>query len=101
MIVVANRIPVAIGFEQEFEERFTRRTVRLQENPGFIRNELLRPVQSDYYIVQTYWENMEAFEAWTRSESFRAAHASPPRREMFAGPNVLEIHEVFMTTENA
>jgi len=99
MIVAANRIPVAKGYEEEFENRFKNRTVRLQENPGFIRNEILKPIKSDYYIVMTYWESMEAFEAWTQSESFRAAHSSPPKPEMFSGPNILEIHEVIMSVE--
>ena len=33
------------------------------------------------------------------SESFRIAHSNRPPAEMFAGPNVLEIHEVILSTE--
>lgn len=113
MIVVTNRIPVAAGHEAAFEERFRNRAHLIDRSPGFIRNLVLRPVQrrfnhrtgewetiaeQGYYLVQTYWESEEAFWDWTRSESFRIAHSNRPPAEMFAGPNVLEIHEVVLDT---
>ncbi len=114
MIVVTNRIPVADGYEEEFEERFRNRAHLIDESPGFVKNQILRPVQrrfdhqtgewkdseeQGYYLVQTYWESEQAFWDWTNSESFRAAHSNRPPAEMFAGPNVLEIHEIAMTTD--
>jgi len=113
VIVVTNRIPVNEAFEEEFEERFRKRAHLIDQSPGFIRNLILRPVQrrlnhqtgeweekeeQGYYLVQTYWESEEAFWAWTKSDSFRAAHSNRPPAEMFAGPNVLEIHEVIQDT---
>ena len=53
-----------------------------------------------YHLVQTTWETEQDFWNWTQSESFRAAHSNRPPAEMFAGPNVLEIHEVALDTEN-
>jgi len=50
--------------------------------------------------VQTYWESEQAFWDWTKSESFRTAHSNRPPAEMFAGPNVLEIHEVVFSTDD-
>jgi heme-degrading monooxygenase HmoA len=116
MIVVTNRIPVAEGFEEDFENRFRNRAHLIDKSPGFVSNRILRPVRRrfdhatgswietadrGYYLVQTYWESEEAFWNWTKSESFRAAHSNRPPAEMFAGPNVLEIHEVAMTTDAA
>lgn len=97
VVVVANRIPVAEGWEEDFERRWRDREWSIAELPGFLRNEILRPVRGDHYVVKTYWEDMEAFEAWTESRAFREAHADPPPEEAFAGPNVLEIHEVIAT----
>jgi heme-degrading monooxygenase HmoA len=94
MIVVANRIPVAAGYEAAFEERFAGRAGRVEERPGCLRMELLRPEEGDVYVVRTYWRDYEAFRAWTESEDFRQAHADPPPPEMFAGPNQMEIHRV-------
>jgi len=114
MFVVTNRIPVAQGHEEDFENRFRHRAELIDRSPGFVKNLVLRPVQrrfnhqsgqweqnpeQGYYLVQTYWESEQAFWDWTRSDSFRIAHSNRPPAEMFAGPNVLEIHEIILTTE--
>ncbi len=102
MIVVANRIPVAKGYEKEFEKRFENRFGAVEKMKGFVRYELLRPLQgSDYYVVKTYWETPEDFHAWTQSEAFKQSHVNRPPAEMFAGPNVFEMHEVVMQTEKS
>ncbi|MFN2404017.1 MAG: antibiotic biosynthesis monooxygenase [Candidatus Binatia bacterium] len=116
MFVVTNRIPVSEGFEVDFEERFRKRAHLIDRSPGFVKNLILKPVrrrfdhasgawvespERGYYLVQTYWQTEDAFWDWTRSESFRIAHSNRPPAEMFAGPNVLEIHEVIQTTEPA
>lgn len=109
MFIVTNRIPVSKGYEADFEERFRKRASLIDAHPGFVSNRILRPVsrrldhktgawkQSDelqYYIVETYWETEDDFWAWTRSEDFMKAHSNRPPAEMFAGKNVLEIHEI-------
>ena len=114
MFVVTNRIPVAEGHEEEFEDRFRNRAHLIDQSPGFIKNLVMRPVQrrfshqtgeweekeeQGFYLVQTYWESEQAFWDWTKSESFRIAHANRPPAEMFAGANVLEIHAVILNTE--
>ena len=115
MIVVTNRIPVAEGHEPDFEDRFKNRVHLVDKSPGFIRNEVHRPKpmkmdrdagkfvpnpeEQGYYEVKTWWRSMEDFEAWTRSDSFKEAHKDRPPKEMFAGPNKLEIHEVFTSTD--
>ena len=99
MFVVCNRIPVAKGHEAEFEKLFLERDDSksqhpLRSFPGFIRNDILRPTKEEPYIVLTYWDSLEHFEAWTNSESFREAHRGRGRAEIFAGHPNLEIHEV-------
>jgi len=114
MFVVTNRIPVAEGYEADFEDRFRHRAHLIDQSPGFIKNLVMRPIQrrfnhqtgeweekeeQGFYLVQTYWESEQAFWDWTKSESFRIAHSNRPPAEMFAGANVLEIHEVVLNTE--
>ncbi|MFQ5478639.1 MAG: antibiotic biosynthesis monooxygenase family protein [Candidatus Binatia bacterium] len=116
MIVVTNRIAVAEGFEAEFEERFRKRTRLIDSAPGFINNRIERPIkrrfshqtgrweestERQYYLVRTTWETEQQFWDWTRSDSFREAHANRPPAEMFDGPNVLEIHEIIQDTNAA
>jgi heme-degrading monooxygenase HmoA len=114
MYVVTNRIPVAEGFEEDFEDRFRKRAHLIDRSPGFVKNLVLKPVRRrfdhatgqmvespdlGYYLVQTWWESEKAFWDWTQSESFRIAHSNRPPAGMFAGSSVLEIHEVIQTTE--
>jgi heme-degrading monooxygenase HmoA len=44
------------------------------------------------------WKSEADFVRWTESEDFRHAHANRPPKEMFAGPNVFEMHEVIQAT---
>jgi heme-degrading monooxygenase HmoA len=94
MIVVTNRIPVAKGQEAAFEGRFRGRAGLVEHRPGFQGFQLLRPVQGEHYLVMTWWDSEVHFRAWTESDEFRQAHKDRPPTELFAGPNVFEIHEV-------
>ena len=97
MITVANRIYVNPEYHDQFEARFRDRARLVDGMPGFVANHVLRPTrEGEPFVVLTFWESREAFEAWTRSDAFRQGHArsgSLPR-EAFSGPNVLEMHEV-------
>jgi heme-degrading monooxygenase HmoA len=115
MIVVTNRIPVAEGYQIDFEDRFKKRVHLVDKAPGFVRNEVHRPrpmkfdhgsggfvpdaEKQGYYEVKTWWRSVADFEAWTRSPAFAEAHNSRPPKEMFAGPSVLEIHEILTSTD--
>ena len=99
MIVVSNRLQVAKGHEKEFEERFEGRARLVENMLGFVRLEILRPIKSDYYIVLTHWRDEVSFHAWTESVEFKEAHRNRPRGEIFAGPNVFEMHEVIQYAE--
>ena len=111
MFVVSNRIPVAKGHEEAFAERFRHRAALVDRHPGFVRLEILRPESislhggpmggSEYHVVLTYWERKEDFVAWTESDDFRTAHSQLPPKEMFAGDNVFELHEVIQSAERA
>ncbi|OIO61261.1 MAG: antibiotic biosynthesis monooxygenase [Alphaproteobacteria bacterium CG_4_10_14_0_2_um_filter_63_37] len=99
MIVVANRIPVAEGHEEAFVERFKTRAGEVERQPGFMRLEVLKPLQSDYHVVLTWWQDEASFKAWTESPAFAQAHARRPKPEMFAGPNQFEMHEIVILQE--
>ena len=103
MIVVMNRIPVKREYWEAFEERFRNRLGEVDRFPGFIRNMVLRPATEDnpYFVIMTFWESREAFEAWTESEAFQRGHkrareGSMP--DMFAGKNVFEMYDVVADT---
>ncbi len=97
MITVTNRIFVSPEYATQFEERFRTRAGLVDGMPGFIYNQVLRPLnEGDPYIVLTLWESRAQFEAWTKSDAFMQGHArsSTLPKEAFSGPNKLEVHEV-------
>ena len=97
MITVANRIFVASEYAEQFEEAFRQRAGLVDGMPGFISNQVLRPVNpGDPYIVFTLWDTRKDFEAWIRSDAFTRGHARSGTlpKEAYTAPNKLEIHEV-------
>lgn len=95
--IVANRVPVAAGYEEMFEERFRNRAGQVELQAGFVRMQILKPVQSgDPYVVLTTWESAQAFEAWVGSEDFKQAHQNPMPKEAFSGEGKLEQFEVII-----
>lgn len=102
MFVVTNRVPVAEGWRERFEERFRNRAGQVEKQTGFLSMEILRPVSPDApYVVRTVWEDRTAFEAWIRSEDFQAAHRNPLPKEAYDGQGGLEQHEIVIRAGRA
>src|SRR5882757_5054652 len=78
MFIAMNRFRVAKGSEAAFEHVWMSRDTHLDKVPGFVEFHLLKgPEAEDHtlYASHTVWESRSAFEAWTKSEAFRAAHS--------------------------
>jgi heme-degrading monooxygenase HmoA len=78
MFIAMNRFRIALGREAIFEEMWRSRESHLDKEPGFREFRLLKgpsDEEATLYASHTIWESHDAFEAWTRSESFRKAHA--------------------------
>ncbi len=79
MFIAMNRFQVIKGEEDAFEQVWLNRDVHLDGVPGFIEFNLLRgePREDEDHTLfssHTVWHSREDFEAWTRSDAFRAAH---------------------------
>ena len=78
MFIAMNRFQVKIGQEKAFETVWATRESYLGSMAGFVEFHLLKgPVADDHtlYSSHTTWVDKAAFEAWTKSEEFRRAHA--------------------------
>ena len=78
MYIAMNRFKVMPEEQDAFRTMWLEREVFLTSVPGFVRFHLLQgPVRDDHvlYASHTVWASHQAFEDWTRSEQFRAAHA--------------------------
>ena len=72
---VFNNIPVTDEGRPVFEHRFLNRARAIEDEPGFVAFRLLRPINSEAYIVMTQWNGPHSFEAWKSSKAFTSAHA--------------------------
>ena len=78
MFIAMNRFRVAKGSDADFEQVWLSRDSHLDKVPGFVEFHLPKgPEAEDHtlYPSHTVWENRAVFEAWTKSQAFRAAHS--------------------------
>jgi heme-degrading monooxygenase HmoA len=87
MFIAMNRFKVKPGSEEAFEKVWRERDSYLDRVPGFVEFHLLKGPAADDHILYA-WQSKSAFEAWTKSEEFRAAHARAGNES--TGPLYLE-----------
>ncbi len=93
MFIVMNRFYVKPEYAGQFETRIQNRPGQVEQQPGFIRVQLLRPTTpADPYIVLTLWQSQTDFEAWVKADTFTAHHAGPRTLsgDIFTRPNQVE-----------
>jgi len=97
--VVANRVFVKQQYGQEFEQRFRNRAGQINQQPGFVLMEVLKP-QSEKtpYVVLTHWGSEKAFQNWVRSEDFKLAHQKPMEKDAFYDGGGIEQYEVIISS---
>jgi heme-degrading monooxygenase HmoA len=101
MFIAMNRFKVRKGEEAAFEARWLERDIHIRGVPGFIEFHLLKGPEHDDHVLyasHTLWTTESAFEEWTRSDAFRAAHKGAGEgrnltitRPEFEGFNVLQV----------
>lgn len=97
MFIAMNRFKVQKGSEAEFERVWRERDSHISKVPGFKQFELLRgPEREDHtlYASHTVWGSRADFEAWTKSEAFRAAHRTAgTNKPLYIGHPEVELFE--------
>jgi heme-degrading monooxygenase HmoA len=98
MFIAMNRFKIAPGREGDFISVWMNRETYLDAVPGFREFHLLEGPTTDEYTLfasHSIWESRDAFEAWTKSEAFRQAHANAGgKKDMYLGPPQFEGFEV-------
>jgi len=100
MFIAMNRFRIAAGREAEFIEVWRQRDSQLASVPGFQKFNLLQgpgDAQATVFVSHSSWESAAAFEAWTRSDAFRAAHANAGQQKgLYLGPPQFEGFEAVL-----
>lgn len=71
-----NNIPVTDEGRPVFEHRLLSRIDKIEDEQGFIAFRLLRPADSETYIVLTEWTNQGDFKSWENSSTYKSVHES-------------------------
>ena len=93
MFLAMNRFKIALGYEKGFEKVWKERESYLVEVDGVGSFNLLKGVVTEEYVLyasHSVWQSKDAFEAWTKSEHFRKAHAqaSAPKGTYLGHPDL-------------
>lgn len=93
-VVKINAIEVPPDAGPELEKRFAHRAHAVDNQPGFLGFQLLRPVKGDNrYFVVTQWDSEEAFQAWATGPAIEA-HAGERANPVATGASLLEFEVV-------
>lgn len=93
-VVKINAIEVPPNAGPELEKRFAHRAHAVDNQPGFLGFQLLRPVKGeDRYFVVTQWETEEAFQAWATGPAIEA-HKGQQSNPVATGASLLEFEVV-------
>lgn len=104
MYTVTNRIKVKKGIAKMLAPKFTK-PGPLLEFKGFQKVEVLVSTQFEDYdelSVVMYWDTLEDFEVWRKSDAFKQAHKRPEGGDNDESPtmeNVIVIAEVAATLQ--
>jgi heme-degrading monooxygenase HmoA len=99
-VVKINAIEVPPNAGPELEKRFAHRAHAVDNQPGFLGFQLLRPVKGeDRYFVVTQWESEEAFQAWASGPAIEA-HKGQQTNPVATGASLLEF-EVVLDVQRA
>ncbi|MRX71451.1 antibiotic biosynthesis monooxygenase [Bacillus lacus] len=71
---VLNNIPVTEEGRPLFENRFKARARLIENEPGFQAIRVLRPLNSDVYVILTLWDSEKSFKNWQESKAYEKAH---------------------------
>jgi len=80
MFVVMSKFVVANNMEQQVKESFIKRPHLVDDAPGFIRMEVMNPIDTpDEFLLVTYWENQACWKDWYRGHKYKDAHKGIPK----------------------
>jgi heme-degrading monooxygenase HmoA len=99
-VVKINAIEVPSDAGPELEKRFSNRAHAVDNQPGFLGFQVLRPVKGETrYFVVTQWETEEAVQAWASGPAVEA-HAGQRANPVATGASLLEF-EVVLDVQRA
>jgi heme-degrading monooxygenase HmoA len=102
MFVFISHLTVPPDDHAELERHFRERSRLVDDFPGFLYLQLLRPQAGGAtHTFLTAWESREAFRRYMGSEAHAASHSREPRAIMARSAVRHEAYEVLMDSRSA
>lgn len=80
MVVVLSKFQVGGDMVEAVRRAFTERPHLVDDAPGFLRLEVLRPRdRPDEFWLWTYWADEESYRTWHRSHAYKESHKGIPK----------------------
>lgn len=80
MYVAMSKFIVANGMEKEVRAAFADRPHLVDEVDGFVRMEVMNPVESPHeFLLVTYWQDEQSWKSWYKSHKYKDAHSGIPK----------------------
>jgi heme oxygenase (mycobilin-producing) len=99
VVVVISRFTIANNMFAQVREAFRNRPHLVDQAPGFLRMEVMSPLDKPEEIwLVTHWEDEQSFRVWHESHAYRESHKGIPKGLKLV-PKATEIRqfEVFAT----
>lgn len=97
MFVALSRFTIRNGMELEVREAFRARPHLVDSEPGFMRMEVMSPLDNTAEIwLLTYWTDEASYRTWHRGHTYHEAHKGIPRGlKLVPGSAEVRCFEVF------
>tara|TARA_B100001094_G_scaffold281819_1_gene293500 strand:- start:54 stop:356 length:303 start_codon:yes stop_codon:yes gene_type:complete len=100
MFIAMNRFQIVRGSEEDFENVWRNRDSYLDKVAGFKEFHLIKGESNEEYTLyasHSTWTSQADFIAWTKSDSFKAAHQNAGNnKKLYLGHPVFEGFDVIL-----
>ena len=80
LFVAISKFAVANGMTKEVKDAFVARPHLVDSAEGFVRLDVLSPLESpDEIWLLTYWQNEASFRTWHKSHMYHESHKGIPK----------------------
>ena len=80
MFVALSKFTVANGMAPQIKEAFLNRPHLVDTAPGFLRMDVISPVDNpDEIWLLTYWADESSYKVWHRSHAYHDSHKGIPK----------------------
>ena len=101
MVTVFTKFPVKPEFKEEYTAHLKEAVKKhnIEDQAGCRAMNLLAPQsnpmtgENNTFIIETVWEDMKSFMAYTQSDAFKKSHENMPPMDWFAGRPSVEVYE--------